>query len=191
MRPEEVLASTLILTAVLLVAGCTGTPSVRTSSRPSVTPSATAAPTPVATGTIHNDRTSFLVRLRSVRVARHFRVGRYLAEDAPPGTELVIARIMVMNTGQRPSHLETAGQQPFVLLDTEGGTHGIERSWAIDQDFPPGSWIVEPYVFLAPRGKKPAYLTATLIDANGNRSVAGLTLPGHAHPTATPSNTIA
>jgi hypothetical protein len=182
--------SALILTAVLLVAGCTGSPQVRPGPRPSASPIATVAPTPVAAGTVHNDRTSFLVRVSSARIARQFTVNGRLAEDAWSDSELVIVRLMVVNTGRVPSHLEAADPQPLVLYDTEGGTHGINRSWATDRDFAPGSAVIEPYVFLAPRGKKPAYVTVTLIGSDGSRSVASLALPGHASPTATPSATI-
>jgi hypothetical protein len=182
--------SALILTAVLLVAGCAGSPPVRSGPRPTASPIATAAPTPVAAGTVHNDRTSFLVRLRSVRIARHFVVGGRVADDAPPGAELIIVQVIVVNTGRAPSHLEAADAQPLILVDTEGGTHGIDRSWATDHDFAPGSAVVEPYVFYAPRGKKPASVTVTLIGADGSLSVANLALPGHASSAATPSGTV-
>jgi hypothetical protein len=182
--------SALILTAVLLAAGCAGPPLARPGPRPSASPIATVAPTPAAAGTVHNDRTSFLVRISSVRIARHFTVDGRLAEDAWPDSELIIVRLIVINTGRMPSHLEAADPQPLVLFDTEGGTHGINRSWATDRDFAPGSAVVEPYVFLAPRGKKPASVTVTLIGSDGSRSVTSLALPGHASPAATPSGTI-
>jgi hypothetical protein len=45
-------------------------------------------------------------------------------------------------------------------------------------------------VFYAPRGKKPASVTVTLIGADWILSVTNLALPGHASPGATPSGTV-
>jgi hypothetical protein len=67
----------------------------------------------VAAATVHNDRTSFLVRLASVRIADHFIVGGHVADDAPPGRELIIVKVVVVNTGRTPSYLEAADRQPL------------------------------------------------------------------------------
>ncbi|WP_329251291.1 hypothetical protein OG417_06765 [Actinoallomurus sp. NBC_01490] len=170
---------TLALTTVLLVAGCAGSPPAGSAPRPAASPSpaATGLPVPVAAGTVHNDRTSFLVRIRSARIAKHYFVDGRMAQDAPPGSELVIVQLVVTNTGRAPSHLEATDPQPLVLIDTKGGTHGIVRQWATGHDFAPGSAVVEPYVFYSTSGKKPASVTVTLTGADGSRSVANLALP--------------
>src|SRR4051812_24450182 len=101
--------SALVLTTTMLVAGCAESPPARPGPHPAASPTTTA--TPVTAGTVHNDRTSFLVHIRSVRIARHYFVDGHMAEDAWPTTELVIARVVILNTGRAPSHLEATDSQ--------------------------------------------------------------------------------
>jgi hypothetical protein len=169
-----------IALAALLTAGCAAPARHRPS--PSPSPSATTAPVPARQGTVHNDRTSFQVRVKSVRTTKRFYVGGRLADDAPYGTSLVIVRLVVRNVGHAASHLEATEMNPLILVDTHGGTSGITRSWATKRDFPPGAAVTEPYVFFTEHGVKPAYVTVTLTEADGSRSVAALSLPGHSSP---------
>jgi hypothetical protein len=172
--------SVVILTTLLLAAGCASSPRVRSGSSPSPSesPSAAAMPRPVAAGTVHNDRTSFLVRVRSVKTARHFYVNGRMADDAPWGRELVVVQVVVTNVGRAPSHLEATDRRPLILVDTEGGTHPNDRPWDTGEDMPPGATIEEPFVFNAPRGKKPASVTVTLTCADGSLSTTSLAMPG-------------
>lgn len=172
--------SVLAFSTVLLAAGCAGSPPSRAGSSSSASPDATVAPTPAAAGTVHNDRTSFLLRLRSVKPARHFYVDGRMADDAPPGRELIVVQVAVTNTGRAPSRLEATDARPLMLVDTEGGTHDNDRSWATGRDLAPGASIVEPFVFNAPLGKRPAFVTVTLTAADGGLSTARLALPGKA-----------
>ncbi|WP_285576565.1 hypothetical protein [Actinoallomurus iriomotensis] len=169
--------SVLALAAVLLAAGCAGSPPPRSGSSPSASPAATAASTPVAAGTVHNDRTSFLLRVRLVEKARHFFVDGRMADDAPPDRELIIVQVIVTNTGRAPSRLEATDAKPLTLVDTDGGTHSNDRSWATGRDLAPGASVVVPYVFNAPRGKKPASVAVTLTALDGSLSTTSLALP--------------
>lgn len=134
---------------------------------------------------MHNDRTSFLLHVRSAKTARHFYVNGFMADDAPWDRELIIVQVAITNTGRAPSHLEATDRRPLMLVDTEGGTHPNDRPWDTGEDMPPGETIVEPFVFNAPRGKKPASVTVTLNAADGSVSTTSLALPGR--PSGTPA----
>lgn len=172
-----------VIAAAVLAAGCSGNhtdanrPATVDPPQPSASQPATPPQTPVPSGTVRNDTTSFLVRLASVKVAATFSADGRQAEKAKAGQQLIIVRIAIKNTGKAPSQIEWGNSNPLTLVDANGATYDTDTSWSDSADINPGLSSTQPYVFPTPAGTKPASVTVELTDADGNPSTVSLKLP--------------
>lgn len=177
------LPAVAIAAAVLVaVSACSSTSATHTHSAAPPAPkgSATGAPPPkpLLQGDVHNDDTTFHLKVASVATKHSYSNGVNQPEVAKPGAVLVVVKLAETNTGKTPSNIGSGTPNPVMLVGADGTTYERDVDWANSDDINPGMTRPDDtYTFDVPASVKPTAVQVTLIGNSTGESQVVLALP--------------